>query len=45
VIAIIETDEGVRLTAQVIDVAPDEVKIGMRVRRSSASSVRRAPPA
>jgi len=31
VIAIIETDEGVRLTSQVIDVAPDEVKIGMRV--------------
>ena len=31
VIAIIETDEGVRLTSQIIDVAPNEVKIGMRV--------------
>jgi uncharacterized OB-fold protein len=31
-IAIIETDEGVRLTGQVIDCKPEEVTIGMRVK-------------
>jgi hypothetical protein len=31
VVAIVETDEGVRLTSQIIDVEPDEVTIGMRV--------------
>jgi len=31
VMAIIELDEGVRLTGQVIDCKPDDVKIGMRV--------------
>ena len=31
VLAIIELDEGARLTSQVIDVEPDQVKIGMRV--------------
>jgi hypothetical protein len=31
VVAIVETDEGVRLTSQIIDVDPDEVSIGMRV--------------
>ena len=31
VLAIIETEEGVRLTSQVIDVAPEDVRIGMRV--------------
>jgi len=32
VIAIVQMAEGVRVTGQVIDVEPDEVKIGMRVR-------------
>lgn len=31
VMAIVEMDEGVRLTSQIIDVRPEEVKIGMRV--------------
>ena len=31
-IAIIETDNGGRLTAQVVDCAPDEVTIGKRVK-------------
>lgn len=31
VLAIVETDEGVRLTSQIIDVEPGEVKIGMPV--------------
>lgn len=31
VVAIVETDEGVRLTSQIIDVEPGEVAIGMRV--------------
>lgn len=31
VMAIVEMDEGVRLTTQIIDVRPEEVKIGMRV--------------
>ena len=31
VMAIIETDEGVRLTAQLIDVKPNDVRIGMPV--------------
>ncbi len=31
-IAIIETDEGARLTAQVVDCDPEEVEIGKRVR-------------
>ncbi len=31
-IAIIETDDGGRLTAQVVDCAPDEVAIGKKVR-------------
>jgi len=31
VMAIIEMDEGVRLTSQLIDVKPDDVKIGMKV--------------
>lgn len=31
VLAIVELDEGVRLTSQVIDVEPNEVKIGMPV--------------
>ncbi len=31
VIAIIETDEGARLTAQVVDCEPEEVRIGARV--------------
>ncbi len=31
-IAIIETDDGARLTAQVVDCAPEEVKIGKRVK-------------
>ncbi len=31
VMAIVEMDEGVRLTSQLIDVKPDEVKIGMKV--------------
>lgn len=31
VVAIIEMDEGVRLTSAVIDVKPEDVKIGMRV--------------
>ena len=30
--AIIEMDEGVRLTSQIIDVKPEDVKIGMKVR-------------
>jgi uncharacterized OB-fold protein len=30
-IAIIETDEGARLTAQVVDCTEDEIKIGARV--------------
>lgn len=34
VMAIVEMDEGVRLTSQLIDVALDEVKIGLRVRAS-----------
>lgn len=32
VMAIIELDEGARLTGQVIDCAPDEIRIGMRVK-------------
>ena len=31
VLAIVELDEGARLTSQIIDVEPDQVKIGMRV--------------
>ena len=31
VVAIVEMDEGVRITSQIIDVDPSEVKIGMRV--------------
>ncbi len=31
VIAIIETEEGVRLTAQLIDARPEDVRIGMKV--------------
>ena len=31
VMAIIEMDEGVRLTSQLIDVKPEDVKIGMKV--------------
>ena len=31
VVAIVEMDEGVRITSQIIDVNPAEVKIGMRV--------------
>ncbi len=31
VMAIIEMDEGVRLTSQLIDVKPDDVRIGMKV--------------
>jgi len=31
VLAIIETDEGVRLTSQIIDINPNEVKIGLPV--------------
>lgn len=31
VLAIVEMDEGVRLTSQIIDTDPGEVKIGMRV--------------
>ena len=31
VLAIIEMEEGMRLTSQLIDVKPDQVKIGMRV--------------
>jgi len=31
VMAIVEMDEGVRLTSQLLDVHPDDVKIGMRV--------------
>lgn len=31
VVAIVEMDEGVRLTSQVIDVEPDDMSIGMRV--------------
>lgn len=34
IVAIIELDDGPRLTAQVIDCDPDEVKIGQRVRSS-----------
>jgi uncharacterized OB-fold protein len=32
VIAIVQMDEGVRVTGQIIDCEPSEVKIGMRVR-------------
>ena len=32
VMAIIELDEGVRLTAQIVECEPNEVKIGMRVK-------------
>jgi len=31
VVAIVEMDEGVRITSQIIDADPSEVKIGMRV--------------
>jgi len=31
VVAIVEMDEGVRLTSQIIDVKPEDVMIGMRV--------------
>ncbi len=31
VVAIVEMDEGVRITSQIIDVRPEDVKIGMRV--------------
>lgn len=32
VMAIIELDEGVRLTAQIVECEPNEIKIGMRVK-------------
>ena len=32
--AIIEMDEGVRLTSQLIDVKPEDVRIGMKVQAS-----------
>ncbi len=32
VIAMVELDEGARVTAQIVNVDPDDVKIGMRVR-------------
>jgi len=32
VMAIVQMDEGVRLTSQIIDVKPEDVKIGMKVR-------------
>jgi len=34
VMAIIEMDEGVRLTSQLIDVKPEDVRIGMKVQAS-----------
>ncbi len=34
VMAIVEMEEGVRLTSQLIDVKPDDVKIGMKVQAS-----------
>lgn len=34
VVAIVEMDEGVRLTSQIIDADPEDVKIGMRVQAS-----------
>ncbi|MDF1539559.1 MAG: OB-fold domain-containing protein, partial [Candidatus Thorarchaeota archaeon] len=32
VIAMVELDEGPRLTAQIVNIDPEDVKIGMRVR-------------
>jgi uncharacterized OB-fold protein len=32
VIALIDLDEGVRMVGEVVDVTPDEIEIGMRLR-------------
>ena len=45
VIALIDLDEGVRMVGEVVDVADDEIEIGMRLRVDFRRGRRRADPA
>ena len=45
VIALIDLDEGVRMVGEVVDVADDEIEIGMRLRVDFQHGRRRADPA